>query len=165
MVPELVAAPVEEKPLLQRLLQLYLYEFSAHTGDDLGPHATYDYPYLDHYWVEAGRHPFLLRVDGKLAGFALVREPEGPGGRYALAEFFVLRAYRGRGLGAWMAHRLFRRFPGPWSLWAMGANEPAVAFWRRTLARFVGEGGHVAEESTPGEDAGILFRFESPVER
>ncbi len=34
----------------------------------------YDYMYLDHYWTEEGRHPFFIRVDGKLAGFALVRE-------------------------------------------------------------------------------------------
>ena len=39
----------------------------ALTGD-------YGYRYLDHYWADPGRHPFLFQVDHNWAGFALVRE-------------------------------------------------------------------------------------------
>ena len=30
------------------------------------------YSYLDSYWTEEGRWAFFLKVDGKLAGFAMV---------------------------------------------------------------------------------------------
>jgi predicted acetyltransferase len=55
-------------------MQLYLYDFSEMCGDDCDERGLFEYEYLPRYWIEPERHPFLIRVDGKLAGFALVRE-------------------------------------------------------------------------------------------
>ena len=55
-------------------MELYLYDFSEFDGADVDAQARYGYPYLDRYWEEAGRSPFLIRVDGVLAGFVLVFE-------------------------------------------------------------------------------------------
>ena len=70
---EVVEAGIADKPVLGQLLELYLHDFSVFTNDDVDAAGRFGYEYLDAYWSEAGRVPFLFRVDGRWAGFALVR--------------------------------------------------------------------------------------------
>lgn len=126
---------LEDKAVLGRLLELYLYDFSEFTGADLNEHALYGYPYLDHYWTEPDRHPFFLRVAGGLAGFAMVRRLDG--GVWSMAEFCVLRKYRRRGVGRAAAHQVISRFPGSWEVRHMTSNESAAAFWPRVIDELV----------------------------
>ena len=110
------SAAVDQKPILRQLLELYLYDLSEFNGEDVNAGGRYEYTYLDHYWVEEGRHPFLFYVGEKLAGLALVREKEDVvgGGYYLMAEFFVQRKYRRHGVGREAARGLFTQFPGRW---------------------------------------------------
>jgi predicted acetyltransferase len=71
---DVARASVEEKPLIQRMLELYEYDFSEYEGTDLDSHGCFGYPNLDLYWLEPTRHPFIVRVDGRLAGFVLVNQ-------------------------------------------------------------------------------------------
>ena len=105
---EVFEAPLEEKSVVRRLLELYQYDFSEFVDGDLDRHGTYGYQFLDNYWTEPARHPFLFRVGGKWAGFALVRA----GAPHDMAEFFVMRKYRRHGVGIVAARELFARFPG-----------------------------------------------------
>ena len=66
-------ATVHDQAALRQLLELYAHDFSERNGADVGDDGTYGYRHLDRYWSEADRHPFLFRVEGRLAGFALVR--------------------------------------------------------------------------------------------
>ncbi|MBN1934876.1 MAG: GNAT family N-acetyltransferase [Anaerolineae bacterium] len=129
-------ATVSDQVVLRQLLELYLYDFSPLDGSDVDEHGTFGYPYLDHYWTEAGRHPFLVRVDGKLAGFALVRQIDDEPPRTEMAEFFIMRKYRGQGVGRQVATTLFDRFPGCWRVGQETSNTPAQAFWRGVIGRY-----------------------------
>lgn len=132
---EVVAAALADKPVLRRLLQLYLYDFTEFAPQELDEHGEYSYRYLDHYWAptdDEERLPYLIRADGKLAGFALVRRPTG--GAWRMAEFFVLRTYRRHGVGRTAALHLFRMLGGDWQVAELAANLPAQAFWRRAIA-------------------------------
>src|SRR4051812_41751040 len=114
---EIVAASMEDKPLIQRMMELYLYDFSPLENSDLNAHGYFDYPYLDHYWVEPGRYPFVVRVKGKLAGFVLVNQHTYlPGNEWSMAEFFILRRYRRQGIGKHVAWNIFDRFGGKWEV-------------------------------------------------
>ncbi len=126
---EIVPPTVELKPVLARLLELYAHDFSPYSGADVDDQGIYGYEYLDAYWTEPERHPFLLRVEGKWAGFALVRA----GDPTDMAEFFVMRKYRRSGVGSDFARAVFARFPGRWQVREMRANEPAIAFWARAI--------------------------------
>lgn len=126
---QVVEAGLAHKPVIARLLELYQYDFSEFDGEDVDDDGFYGSPSLDRYWTEADRCPFLLRVDGKWAGFALVRT----GDPHDMAEFFVMRKYRGAGIGTRFARDLFARFPGRWQVREIRANEPAQAFWRRAI--------------------------------
>jgi predicted acetyltransferase len=138
---EVSPAALQEKPVLRHLLELYKHDLSEFTGDDLDAHGLFGYGYLDHYWTEPARWPLLFRLHGRLAGFALVTDrtllPESAGG-HDLTEFFVLRAYRRRGVGNVAARQLFDRFPGRWEVRELAENAPAIAFWRRVIDGYTG---------------------------
>jgi predicted acetyltransferase len=128
-------------PILRRLMQLYLYEIGSTDGWDIGPDGLYgSAERIERFWTEPGRHAFLVRVDGVLAGFALVRDEAwvaGAGTR-EVSEFFVLRRYRRRGVGEHVARRLFDRFPGRWEVVQLASNVEAQAFWRAVIGRYTG---------------------------
>lgn len=130
-----------ERTLLERLFQLYYYDFSEFDPDDVDETGLFEVGGLDKYGREAGHDAFLLRVEGKLAGFALVDErsplPDG-GDRHYIHEFHVLRAYRRKGLGTRMAWAMFDRYPGGWQIEQIGPNTEAQAFWRRAIDRYTG---------------------------
>jgi predicted acetyltransferase len=71
-----------------------------------------------------------------------------------LAEFFVAKPYRRRGLGRAVAEATLRRFPGRWNLAVVDANVPAFAFWRTVVAELTG--GDYAEIEGTGDTS---FRF------
>lgn len=134
-------ASPEERPLLQNLAQYYVYDFSEvlgmHVGDD-GRFGDFD---LSPYWLEPWRHPFLLRVGHKLAGFALVSERSkitGESGTVDMTEFFVLRSFRRQGVGRAAAFAAFDRFAGRWEVRQREENPAATAFWRRVIDAYTG---------------------------
>jgi predicted acetyltransferase len=132
---EVVPARLEDKPILGNLMELYQYDFSEFDGADVSEHGLYGYEYLDYYWTEPGRYPYLVRVDGKLAGFALVNRYSllGRKDTRTVAEFFIMRKYRRRGVGALVAGRLFGLFPGKWEVAQVPENQAAQAFWRKVI--------------------------------
>jgi len=126
---EVVEAAIEDKAVLSRLLELYQHDFTEFLDADVDAHGLYGYKYLDHYWTEPDRHPFLFQVDGRWAGFALVRS--GP--PHDMAEFFVMRKYRRSGIGREAARAVFARFPGEWQVREERENRGATKFWRGAI--------------------------------
>lgn len=128
-----------DKQVVAHLLQLYLHDFSIIDGMDVDETGCYPYPFLDCYWQEPGRYPFVIRVDDDLAGFVLVHRlsylhPVFDG--HAIAEFFVLRKYRRMGVGCAAALLVFDRLPGVWEVASAALNIPAHAFWRSTITKY-----------------------------
>lgn len=134
---QILPASIADKPALERLMELYCYDFSAFDGADVDAQGRFGYPYLDLYWTEEGRHPFLLRVDGKLAGFVLVNKHTLlPNSEWSVAEFFVMRKYRRHGIGKQAAHFIFDQFRGRWEVAQIASNPEARQFWRRVIGEY-----------------------------
>jgi predicted acetyltransferase len=154
---ELRSVVCEDGSVLRNLLQPYLHDFSEIDGAEVNEHGLYEYEheYADLYWSEPGRHGFIVRADGKLAGFVLVREGLGDEPHY-IAEFFVMRKYRRQGVGRIVAHRVFGMFPGRWRIEQAPANTAAQAFWRRVIGEYTGgrfeEVPGVGECPPPGQE-------------
>lgn len=149
--------PFEQKGILRRLLQFYLYDFSAIDPENIrmGADGEFPYRYLDHYWApDEGdeRHPYFIRADGDVAGFALVRKVNGV---FVMAEFFVMRRFRREGVGARAARKVFRRHPGRWIVQEVAPNVAAQEFWRRVIDTETGSA--FEEERSP---RGVTQRFE-----
>src|ERR1044072_3049496 len=99
---EVIPAPLDQRPVLANLLELYAHDFSEFVDLNLGPDGRFGYEHLRLYWEEPGRHPFLIKAGGHLAGFVLVRrgsEISRDAGVWDVAEFFVVRGFRGLGVG------------------------------------------------------------------
>ncbi|MFP5224967.1 MAG: GNAT family N-acetyltransferase, partial [Actinomycetota bacterium] len=112
---EVIQAAEADKEVLRNLLQLYIHDLSETESFDVDPHGRFWYRWLDHYWTDEERHPYLVKVDGSWAGFVLLRE-RASDGRHSIAEFFVMRKYRRSGLGTGIAEHIFKLFPGKWEV-------------------------------------------------
>ncbi len=69
---ELVQARQSDRDVVGQLLEFNSYEFSRIDGRSISRNGRYGYRYLDAYWSEPGRVPYLLRAGGELAGLVLV---------------------------------------------------------------------------------------------
>lgn len=160
---ELIPAMRDQEPILANLLELYAYDFSEFQELELGEDGRFGYKVLPLYWSEPNRFPFLVRMNGKLAGFALVKqgsEISGDKTIWDMAEFFVLRGYRKRGIGGEIAHQLWRWFPGNWEVRVMELNRPALRFWGRAISTFIGKPAHSVSLARNGK-LWPMFSFES----
>lgn len=100
---EVASAKESEQPILANLWELYCYDFSEILSSDVGRDGRFgDRRGFERHWTDPRRHPFIIRVDGRLAGFVLVRRHSDLTGDDAvadMAEFFVMRKYRKLGVG------------------------------------------------------------------
>lgn len=136
---EVRRANIDDRPILRHLMELYQYDFSEFIGTDVTPFGLYDYFYLDHYWVAPERSPFLVRVEGKLAGFVLVSRYNyltGEKDAWVISEFFIMRKYRHQGAGEHVARWIFDHHQGAWQVSEMNENQAAITFWRKVIGRY-----------------------------
>lgn len=80
-------ADLDDRARVERLLADYLFEFDGRTEP---------YPYLNAYWQEPERVPFLIESDDEAAGVCLIRR-RGDG--WNIAEFSVIPSLRRAGVG------------------------------------------------------------------
>jgi len=163
-IVEVLPANPEQEPILANLLELYSHDFSEFHEIEIGADGRFGYSDLPLYWRDPNRHALLVRKNSKLAGFVLVRRISDISTNeliWDMAEFFVLRGYRHRGVGTTAAHQVWRRFPGLWQVRVMQSNRNAHHFWDRAIAAFTGQ----TIESAVVEKNGKLwhyFLFPSP---
>jgi len=157
---EIVVAGQEARDCLAALFELYAYDFSDIMALDVADTGRFAVPPLDAYWADARCHAFLVRVDSKLAGFALVQDRSRLSGEEDvcdMAEFFVMRRFRRRGVGEHVAAWLFNRFRGRWEVRQKTQNVAGTAFWRHAIGAYTG--GRF--EEVVMDDA----RWQGPVQR
>ena len=143
MNASIIEATEEHRGVLRALFELYAHDFSPMTGEDVNANGAYtEDNFLEGWWDndEHPFYPFLLKVEDKWAGFAFVEvgsyATPGRAKNWLMEEFFVVRKYRGKGLGEWFALHLFKRFPGVWEAGEMHENTNAQRFWRKVIGRY-----------------------------
>ena len=149
-----------KRVVLERLLQFELYELDMEPGSD----GVIDWgESLDKFFRDPGCIPLFIAADETTLGFALIktnRTLKGPDGctdtvMNLLAEFYVLRPWRRKGIGTTAARMVFRAYPGAWVV-TTWPNGPQVAFWRHVM-------NHIPEtdfqEYRPGEHEGFPGQF------
>jgi predicted acetyltransferase len=142
MKVEVIRAAPEQQPILAHLLELYAHDFSEIADLEIGADGRFGYEQLPLYWQEPQRHPFLIKVNGKLAGFVFVHQGSLISGEkeiWDVAEFFVVRGYRRHGIGMKAAQQVWKMFSGQWEVRVMERNVAAKEFWERAVSEFTGE--------------------------
>jgi predicted acetyltransferase len=112
--PVIKRAELKDKGTIKNLMQFYFYDFSEFVEAYVGNDGLFDeYSYLNAYWEEKERFPYLIEKDGKIAGFIFVREVQEEGKHYwSIAEFFIMKKFRLSGLGKHAAHQVFQIIKG-----------------------------------------------------
>lgn len=130
------------------MLEFNAYEFSGMDGRSIGRDGRFGYRFLDLYWSETERTPYLIWVDDELAGFALLRTEDHV---LQVAEFLVLPRFRHGGVGTMAARELFGRHQGVWRVDQFEENVSATAFWRKAIP--------VPYDEVAEEDGRVVQRF------
>lgn len=153
------ATPVDRLPL-SRMLELYQHDLSDVWDQDIDQHGEYGYA-LDEYWASRTSRAYVVLVQSHYAGFALVvPRPKLPHGEHWLEQFFIMKKYRRRGIGAAAAHALFDSLPGVWQVGQMHKNVAAQAFWRKVIGAYT-EGRFVEDEITTDAGTSRVQQFNS----
>ena len=149
------------KTVIYNLMQIYTYELSFFEDEttnfellDTGLFAMSKY--LELYWKDENRHPYILKCNGELAGFVLQRYNEN--NYNEIAEFFVLNKYRKLGAGTFMAKEIFKKYRGKWEIRTLLKNKRGQEFWRK-IVKEVSNGAY--REQLIRNNSRYAFYFEN----
>lgn len=129
---QIIPATQADRSVLAHLIQLYLYDMAAQTPFEIGADGLYNYTLLDDFW----QFPYLIYAQKQLVGFALVLDHcpiTGQSPCWFMAEYFVLRPYRGQGIGRRAFADICARHTGQWHIAVQVQNSLADQFWHSAL--------------------------------
>jgi ribosomal-protein-alanine N-acetyltransferase len=137
-------ATIDDYPILQNMGRYYVYDMSEYLGETPGWEIPSDglYECIDFikYWQSPQSFPYLIHYANELAGFVIVdRVGTEAAIDYNMAQFFVLRKFKHKGLGRYIAFQCFDRYPGLWEIMIIPGNEGAYHFWKRIIGQYTQE--------------------------
>ena len=147
--------------MVQNLFQLYAYDWSELLALDVSDDGRFHVGSLDAYEQDERCHRFLLRVDSRVVGFAIVcarSRLTGDLDVFDMAEFFVLRRYRRQGIGSHAARELFDRFRGVWEIRQRTEHPDATRFWQDVIRRYT-NGAYEESSWHDAHGTGTVQRF------
>lgn len=134
---EIISALSSNASCIDNLMQLYAYDASEWYPIHLEANGRFKLRPVTRFWTEANQHPFLIRVNGALAGFAVVDgEVVDPASQWDMGYLFVARRFRGQGIGRLVAQQLFAQFRGRWEVYQLVENKTAIQFWRSVISAY-----------------------------
>ncbi|CAI8748727.1 GCN5 family acetyltransferase [Pseudomonas sp. IT-P218] len=159
---ELHAARRDELQTLENLMQFYTYDFSEWVPLALGEQGLFSLMSLSDYWRKPATQPFLIKVDGELAGFVTVDdEVHVPDARHNIGYLFVSRRFRGQGVARFVVSTLLNRLPGRWQIFHVEANRPARLFWAAVMPELTQNRFSLHQLSIQGLPCSV-YCFETP---
>jgi predicted acetyltransferase len=144
-----------DREWLTSVYPFYLHDLSEFDEGyySLDERGSWTPDHLPSWLEEDGDHPLIVLESDRRVGFALVNQAPsphvGPGLDFRMSEFFVLRAWRGRGIGHRAVFALFDRFRGKWEISELPRNAAAISFWRRVIGVYSG-GRHTETSDASG---------------
>lgn len=160
---ELHPAQRDELQIIENLMQFYMYDFSEWLPLKLAGHGFFALQPKDAYWRHPATRPFLIRVDGELAGFITVDEDTHiDGAEFNIGYFFVTRRMRGQGVAQFVVSALLSQIPGRWQIFHIDANLPAQRFWARLMPELAGVEFTLSHRDVDGYPC-TFYTLRSPV--
>lgn len=129
----LTAVLESEKSILRNLYSLYLHDLSKFSSMiDLETDGSFKYESLDKFWDIDGLSPYFIKLDGSIIGFILLLERPflTEGNDFGINDFFIINKYKGKGVAAQAAVKLFEVKQGKYFVVQVINNKRAVSFWR-----------------------------------
>lgn len=152
---EIRRATAGQKPILANLLELYTYDFTEFWDFDIGDNGFYGYEKLSLYWTNSNYVPYLIYVENKLAGFALIQKgsPISENTKvWDVSEFFILKKYKNRGIGTAAILKVWEQHKGSWQVRVLVENQRACSFWLQAIKKFIQEEPIITDLKIKEED-------------
>lgn len=159
-------AQIKDHPVLQNLARFYVYDMSRYCGflpgwrcPETGLYESYD---LTKYFTKEHHYPFIIRVNGELAGFILMNNiATSPEVDWNISEFFIMAKFQRHGIGQAVAKKIWKKFPGNWEVSVIPQNKRGLNFWRKTIQEFTKNQYNEAVKSVNWDQANprIIFNF------
>ncbi|WP_076585103.1 GNAT family N-acetyltransferase [Vibrio ostreicida] len=147
----------ESRHVLENLFFYYNYDMSEFMGwnpDEQGKFG-YNAGMLDPYWESNDHQPYFIYVNAELAGFVIIRDDPCDRSTYDIAQFFVVRKYKGQGVGKQTLAHIVKKFPGKWQIRVLLENTGALCFWTSSVSNLVGDNYRLSQE----HDVDLLMNF------
>lgn len=140
-----------EHEALANLMKMYCYEWSQYNLFDVDEDGVYPFEkYLHYYYERQRRYCYLARVNGFIAGFALIDDDFVLHDDYdfSMGEFFVMYKYRRQRVGEHMARFLFDTHRGKWEVGFHPENKASEKFWLSVIAAYT-DGNYTLNTDCP----------------
>jgi predicted acetyltransferase len=155
----LEAATAKDLPCIENLMQFYNYDLSQHYPIHLAEHGLYALRPKTAYWAKPEVVPFIVRVDGVVAGFAVVDDAvQCDRSKFNMGYFFIAQAHRGSGVGSYVLRALLTRFIGRWEIYHLAKNTQAARFWSGALSKHV-VGPITHSQEIIDNESCVLYQF------
>ncbi|MGV8926140.1 MAG: GNAT family N-acetyltransferase [Ewingella sp.] len=149
----------EHRHIIENLFTYYVYDLSESGRWPCGNDGRYGYSLtlLDPYWSDEYHWPWLIYSDEELAGFCLLRRYPDNLDRFDIDQFFVLRKFKGRGVGKEAFLLAVTGLPGLWQTRVLLENISALNFWRSAISSLTH--GQYEEKVMPDRNLPMHFIF------
>lgn len=169
---ELKLSGADDAHIIKNLWPLYQHEVSQFDGCKPNRHGVFGVDdsvrtLSQHgpgaWWADSETlFPYLILVDGAPAGFNLIaarsRLWKGADADHGVEEFFVLHAYRAKGVAERAATAGFDAHEGRWEVLTWPTNPRAISFWRRVIGHYTSEGYSEGETDYPSGKK-VIYHF------
>ena len=146
-----------DRHIVENLFRYYVYDLAESGKWPCGSDGNYGFnvSLLDPHWSRDDHWPYLIYHGDELAGFCLIRRYPNHLERYDIDQFFILRRFKGMGVGKEAFRLAVSMRPGLWQTRVMLENTGALTFWRSVIGQFTG--GIFAESILPDDDLPMHF--------
>ena len=152
-------AQPKDQTLLFRLLQLYFFDSTHWSDEDLQEDGLYECDeegLLMFFDSNERNRAYILGVNGNPAGLALVEDVPFEGKRISeFADLFVLPKYRRLGLASAATTQIVINSQNPWLFAIFRQNQEARRYWQTAFKRLPFRSVRAADD--PAEDRFHLF--------
>jgi len=165
----------DNKFIINNMYPFYLYDlgeirnilpnkYGVFEDDDIIKTLEEQIPLFDVWWKNKDAlFPYLITVDGIAAGFILVARPPYvvDDSDFMVGEMFIMRQFRGRGVGQYAIKTVFNKHIGKWMLFTTPTdrNLKTIGFWRKTLSDYTKDEFTEEDKDIPGYEFGKIFKF------
>ena len=138
---KLIPASLAEHSIIQNMGRFYVYDMSERMGEEEGWRIPGDglYECIDFkkYWEDKNSFPFLVRYKNEITGFVIV-DKKGSTAEidFNMAQFFILRKFKNKGVGKHVAQMCFDKFRGTWEVMIIPENTGAYEFWKKAITDY-----------------------------
>ena len=161
---DIIPASIEQMPIVKQLLELYTYEMTDLVDFDIKENGYFGYDELPLYWKEPSRYPYLIYANKKLAGFVLIQQGspiENDPEIWDVTEFFIMRKFRNKDIGYFVAKHLWSSIKGRWQVRVWDNNTIAHAFWENVIMKFINKRIIPTKREHKGYDGLLVYKFNS----